>query len=69
MYDVDFSTHSDIKFNEDGSLYYGECDAKLFSENIRRLMHKNKYTWQQAIAVTFSECEKGKAFVEGEESN
>lgn len=52
-----------IKMNES---YYGECDAKTFSENIRRLMHTGKYTWEQCIAITFQECAKGKAYKEGE---
>jgi hypothetical protein len=61
-------TKPEIKMNaEESKPYYGECDTKLFSENIRRLMHTGKYTWQQAIAITFSQCNKeGKAHVEGE---
>lgn len=67
MYELDFDTKSDIKFNAKDDIYVGECTQELFSENVRRLMHKEKWPLEQVLAISFSECERGKAFREGEE--
>jgi hypothetical protein len=46
--------------------YVGECSQRDFSENVRRLMHKGDWPLEQVLAITFSECERGKAHKEGE---
>jgi hypothetical protein len=58
----------ETKLNASGEeIYHGECSAKIFGENIRRLMHTGKYDIDQAVAITFSECEReGKAHAETE---
>jgi hypothetical protein len=67
MYDVEFDTRSDLKFNGKDDIYIGECTQQDFSDNVRRLMHRDKWPLKQCLAISFSQCGRGTAHKEGEE--